>query len=164
MRRIVTLTILAALFLVSDVSWARRDALTAEQKNQLERIDRVLIEVLALSDKGAVDPGPLVEVVANRMKEFGYTTVTDPAQPHDVELKIKCELRKTWEGSTTMGSDADLPDSPSRIWKDRPANLAIFSMARRWHGARKSGRNSTTRRLRPSSRRPRIRWPIRCPS
>ena len=55
MRRIVTLTILAALFLLSDVSWARRDALTAEQKNQLERIDRVLIEVLALSDKGAVD-------------------------------------------------------------------------------------------------------------
>ncbi len=126
MRRIVTLTILAALFLVSDVSWARRDALTAEQKNQLERIDRVLIEVLALSDKGAVDPGPLVEVVANRMKEFGYTTVTDPAQPHDVELKIKCELRKTWEGSTTMGSDADLPDSPSRIWKGPACQLGYF--------------------------------------
>ena len=102
MRRIVALTILATLFLASDVSWARRDALTAEQKNQLERINRVLIEVLALSDKGAVDAGPLVEVVADRMKEFDYTIVTDPAQPHDVELKIKCEQRKTWEGSTTM--------------------------------------------------------------
>ena len=108
---------------MGDISWARRDALTAEQKNQLERIDRVLIDVLALSDKGPVDAGPLVEVVANRMKEFDYTPVTDPAQPHDVELKIKCEQRKTWEGSTTMGSDADLPDSPSRIWKGPACQL-----------------------------------------
>ena len=126
MRRIVTLMALGALFFVSDLSWARRDALTVEQKNQLERIDRVLIEVLALSDKGAVDAGPLVEVVANRMREFDYTPVTDPAQPHDVELKIKCEQRKTWEGSTTMGSDADLPDAPSRIWKGPACQLGYL--------------------------------------
>lgn len=124
MKRIVSLMTVLALLLLGDASWARRDTLTVEQKKQLERIDRVLIDVLALSDKGAVDAGPLAEVVARRMKEFGYTPVADPAQPHDVELKIKCEQRKTWEGTTTMGSDADLPDSPSRVWKGPACQLA----------------------------------------
>jgi len=123
MRLIALLVITGAWLFFSDTSWARRDALTAEQKAQMEKIDRVLIDVIALSDKGPVDAGPLTQVVATRMKEFDYTIVTDPAQPHDVELKIKCEQRKTWEGSTTMGSDADLPDSPSRIWKGPACQL-----------------------------------------
>ncbi|MDR4479103.1 MAG: HEAT repeat domain-containing protein [Nitrospira sp.] len=123
MRCIFSLITLGALLLLGDTSWARRDALSAEQKTHMERIDRVLIDVIALSDKGSIDATPLVEVVSTRMKEFGYTTVTDPAQPHDVELKVKCEQRKTWEGSTTMGSDADLPDSPSRLWKGPACQL-----------------------------------------
>lgn len=123
MRRIVVLMTVGALFLLGDASWARRDSLTTEQKSQMERIDRVLIDVLALSDQGPLDARSLVEVVVNRMKEFDYTPVTDPAQPHDVDLKIKCEQRKTWEGTTTMGSDADLPDAPSRIWKGPACQL-----------------------------------------
>jgi HEAT repeat protein len=126
MRCILSLITLGALVLLGDQSWARRDALTAEQKSQLERIDRVLVDVIALSDKGSLDAKPLVDVVVTRMKEFDYTTVTDPAQPHDVELKIKCEQRKTWEGTTTMGSDADLPDAPSRIWKGPACQLGYL--------------------------------------
>lgn len=126
MRCMLSVVILGVLLLFGDSSWARREALTAEQKSQMEKIDRVLITVLALSDKGAVDAGPLVEVVANRMKEFGYTPVTDPSQPYDAELKIKCEQKKTWEGTTTMGSDADLPDAPSRIWKGPACQLGYI--------------------------------------
>ena len=37
---------------------------------------------------------------------------------------------KTWEGTTTMGSDADLPDAPSRIWKGLPASWGICSMGK----------------------------------
>lgn len=51
------------------------------------------------------------------MKESGYTVVTAPAQPHDVVFRVKCEQRKVWDGTTSMGSNADLPDSPSRAWK-----------------------------------------------
>ena len=40
MRCILSLITLGALVLLGDQSWARRDALTAEQKSQLERIDR----------------------------------------------------------------------------------------------------------------------------
>ena len=126
MRWMLSLVILGILLLLGDPSWARREALTAEQKSQMERIDRVLITVLALSDKGAIEAGPLAEVAVSRMKEFGYTPVTDPTQPHDVELKIKCEQKKTWEGTTTMGSDADLPDAPSRIWKGPACQLGYL--------------------------------------
>jgi hypothetical protein len=84
----------------------------------------VLVEAIALSDKGPIDPEALNNVVIKRMKEFNYTVLTDPAQPHDVVLKVKCEQRKTWEGTTNMGSDADLPDSPSRVWKGPACQLS----------------------------------------
>ncbi|MFM8552718.1 MAG: HEAT repeat domain-containing protein [Nitrospiraceae bacterium] len=117
------------LFLISlaclDVTdlWARRDMLEPEQKALLAKIDRVLIDVVAITDEGPVPPGPLQDVVAKRLKEGGYTVVSDPAQPSDVVFKVKCEQRKVWEGTTTMGSDADLPDSPSRVWKGPACQL-----------------------------------------
>ena len=84
----------------------------------------MLVEVIAISDKGSTDAGPLTDVVVKRMKEFGYTVMTDPSQPHDVTLNVKCEQRKIWEGTTKMGSDADLPDSPSRLWKGPACQLS----------------------------------------
>lgn len=112
---ILSFLVLSSLF--ADEGAARRDFFTAQQKEALEKAERVLVEVLAITDKGSVDPGPLAEVVVTRMRQIGYTIVTDPAQPHDALFKVKCEQRKTWEGTTPSGGDADLPDSPSRVWK-----------------------------------------------
>jgi hypothetical protein len=120
----VTLSSLALLILLVSHGWARQESLTPEEKQKLEKIDRVLVEVIALSDKGSADAAPFREVVARRMQEFGYTVVTDPAQPHDVTFNVKCEQRKIWEGTTKMGSDADLPDSPSRLWKGPACQLS----------------------------------------
>jgi hypothetical protein len=122
------LAFLSILFsvLVVDPSWARREALTPEQKSKLEQVNRVLIDVIALSDHGPVDKTELADVTARRLKEFNYEIVTDPAQAHDVEFKVKCELHKTWEGTTNMGSDADLPDSPSRVWKGPACQLSYL--------------------------------------
>lgn len=106
----------------SDAS-ARRDILEPEQKAQLAKVDRILVEVVAITDQGPVEPGPLQEVVVKRLKEAGYQVLTDQAQPSDVVFKVKCEQRKVWEGTTTMGSDADLPDSPSRVWKGPACQL-----------------------------------------
>jgi hypothetical protein len=111
---------------VADPAWARREALTSDQKTKLEQVNRVLIDVIALSDQGPVDKTELAEVTARRMREFGYQIVMDSAQPHDVEFKVKCELHKTWEGTTNMGSDADLPDSPSRVWKGPACQLTYL--------------------------------------
>src|SRR5215510_7982220 len=104
-------------------AWAYRDYLTAEQKAQLEKIQTVLVETIALTDKGTVDPAPLTEVTARRMGELGYTIVREASKPHDATLKLKCEQRKTWEGTTAAGGDADLPDAPSRLWKGPACQL-----------------------------------------
>src|SRR5262245_31844285 len=123
MERLAIWRMMLVLLLASN-GWARQESLTAEEKQKLEKIDRVLVEVIALSDKGPADAAPFIEVVTKRMKEFGYTIVTDPAQPHDVTFNIKCEQHKIWEGTTKMGSDADLPDSPSRLWKGPACQLS----------------------------------------
>ena len=121
-----TLSSLALLVLLVSPGWARQESMTPEEKQKLEKIDRVLVETVALSDKGSADAAPFREVVTRRMREFAYTIVTDPAQPHDVTFNVKCEQHKIWEGTTKMGSDADLPDSPSRLWKGPACQLSYI--------------------------------------
>jgi len=122
----VIVWIVVLIIMLASVSWARRESFTPEQKAKLEKVDRVLVDVIALSDKGPTDPSALNDVVVKRMRELTYTIVTDPAQAHDVEFKVKCEQRKTWEGTTNMGSDADQPDSPARVWKGPACQLSYF--------------------------------------
>jgi hypothetical protein len=107
-------------------SEARREILTLRQKELLQKADRVYVDVLALTDRGEVDAGPLATVVARRLKELGYTIVTDRQQPHDVVFRVKCEQRKVWEGTMASGGDADLPDSPSRVWKGPACQLTYL--------------------------------------
>ncbi len=111
-----TLT-LCLLAFFSPPSWAYRDYFTAEQKALLDKIQTLRIETIALADKGAVDATPLTEVIARRMDELGYTVVQETGKSHDALLRVKCEQQKTWEGTTSAGGDADLPDAPSRLWK-----------------------------------------------
>ena len=119
MRVALLLSILACsiLALPSLPSWAYRDYFTAEQKALLDKIQTVRIEAIALVDKGGVDAAPIAELVARRMGELGFTVAREAGKPHDAVVKVKCEQRKTWEGTTSAGGDADLPDAPSRLWK-----------------------------------------------
>ena len=119
MRVALLLSTLAFSFvaLSSPPAWAYRDYFTPEQKALLDKIQIVRIDAIALTDKGAADAVPLAELVARRMGELGYTVVREADTPHDAVFKVKCEQRKTWEGTTTTGGDADLPDAPSRLWK-----------------------------------------------
>ena len=105
---------------------AYRDYLTSEQKALLEKIQTVRVEAIALTDKGTVDASPISDVAAGRISEVGYTVVRDAAKPHDAVFKVKCEQRKTWEGTTAAGGDADLPDAPSRLWKGPACQLTYL--------------------------------------
>ena len=96
-------------------SEARRDVLSSEQKGELAKIQRLLVEVIAITDQGPADPGALTKTVERRMQVLGYTVVTDPQQPHDAVLRVKCEEHKAWEGTTQSGGDADLPDLLPRV-------------------------------------------------
>jgi hypothetical protein len=113
---------------------ALREQFTSEQRAQLEKIQTVLVDALVLTEKGATDAGSIVETVSRRLTEIGYTVVPDASRPHDVVFRVKCEQRKTWEGTTAAGGDADLPDAPSRLWKGPACQLtyALGSMKVKW--------------------------------
>lgn len=132
--RVLSIFLACGLFFLPGPSWAYREYFTAEQKAQLAKIQTVLVDAIALTDKGAVDAGPIVEVASRRLGELGYTMVQDRTQPHDAVFKLKCEQRKTWEGTTAAGGDADLPDAPARLWKGPACQLTYLlgDMKIRW--------------------------------
>lgn len=105
---------------------AYREHFTQEQRTQLEKIQTILVDVITLTDQGDANPAPLSDVVAQRLHEVGYATVRDPATPHDAVFRVKCEQRKTWDGTTATGGDADLPDAPARLWKGPACQLTYL--------------------------------------
>jgi hypothetical protein len=114
---------------------ARRESMTQAQKDRLEKVQTVLVDMIVLTDDGQADRGPLTDTVVRRMQSLGYTVSTDPAQPHDVVLRVKCEQHKIWEGTAASGGDADVPDSPSRVWKGPACQLVYLLDGKKvdWH-------------------------------
>lgn len=113
-------------------SWseARRIHLTPEQQTQLAQANTILLNVLALTEKGPVDNSPLLKTITTRLEDLNYTVITDSAQPHDIEFKVKCEERKTWTGTSATGGDVELADAPDRLWKG-PACLLTYRLHHR---------------------------------
>ena len=102
---------------------AYREYFTPAQRAQLDTIQTILVEVITLTDSGRGDASPFVDIVTYRLKEVGYHVTRNAEAPHDVVLRVKCEQRKTWEGTSASGGDADLPDAPSRLWKGPACQL-----------------------------------------
>jgi len=129
---------IALLLLCLSSSWseARRIHLTPEQQSQLAKADTILLHVLALTEKGSTDNSLLMETITTRLQDLNYTVITDPAQPHDIEFKVKCEERKTWTGTTATGGDVELKDAPDRLWKG-PACLLTYRLHHRDLGWKK---------------------------
>jgi hypothetical protein len=127
--------IVVMIFVWANDSEARRDVLSSEQKDELAKIQRLLVEAIAITDQGQTEPASLTETVVRRMQVLGYTVVTDLQQAHDAVLRVKCEEHKVWEGTTQSGGDADLPDSPSRVWKGPACQLTYLLHGKKmgWH-------------------------------
>lgn len=64
--RHVTTYCLVFLFLVIPSAWARHEALTGQQKQQLEHIDRILLEIPALTNHAQADPAPFRDLVSKK--------------------------------------------------------------------------------------------------
>ena len=111
---------------VGQPAWASREYFTTEQKEHLAKISTILVETIAITDKGSVPSDTLTETVGHRLEQAGYAIAAIASQPHDVVLRVKCEQHKTWEGTTSSGGDADLPDAPSRIWKGPACQLTYL--------------------------------------
>ncbi len=123
--RLFTVLIVFSLALVTTAGEARRVFLTTEQKAKLEQAQIVLVDILALTEKGRFEGTNLAEIVSQRLQEIGFTTTQDSSQPFDVKVKVKCEERKTWTGTSPKGGDVELADSPDRLWKG-PACLLTY--------------------------------------
>lgn len=126
MTRSSLTTVAAFLIFVTGVAssaWAYRDYFSETQKALLGKIHTVFVESIILTDKGAGNPDAIREVVMRRMNELGYAASADSNRPHDVLVRVKCEQRKTWEGTASAGGDNDLPDAPSRLWKGPACQL-----------------------------------------
>ena len=121
---ILVLSVVSTLFVPPGLAY--REYFTPEQRTHLEKIQTVFVDVLALTDKGTTDATPLIDTVVQRLAEAGYSAVRTAGQAHDVVLRVKCEQRKTWEGTAVTGGDADLPDAPSRLWKGPACQLTYL--------------------------------------
>jgi hypothetical protein len=119
---------------VPDRVSAHREVFTPEEKELLKTAERIHLDALALTAHGAVDPGAIAATATARLEAVGYRVVRDPAQPHDVTVKVKCEERKVWEGTVVSGGDADLPDAASRLWNGPACQISyrIGSHAADW--------------------------------
>ncbi len=95
---------------------AHRALTTPKEKAQLKAINRIHVEALALKNPGVADASPIAATTVARLHSLGYEVSLDPAEVHDVTVKVKCEHRKTWEGPVTSGGDADQLDGASRLW------------------------------------------------
>lgn len=126
MRCLLILTCLLTVVFTTD-SWARRSYVTPEQKAELLKIKTIYLEVLALTENGRASPVELQQVAKQRLEEVGFTVVTNAKDAHDVEVKVKCEERKRWAGTTRSGGDAELANSPARLWKG-PACLFAYRL------------------------------------
>lgn len=113
---------------------AYREYFTSEQKAQLDKIQTILVETIALTDTGPADTAALSAVLVRRLTDLGYAVIQDGTKPHDVVFRVKCEQRKTGEGTAASGGDNDLPDAPSRLWKGPACQLTyvLGGMKIRW--------------------------------
>lgn len=122
--------VLSSLCLNGAMSEARRIHLTSEQQTQLANVETILVNVLALTEKGPVDNTSLLKTITIRLQELNYNVISDSTQPYDIEFKVKCEERKTWTGTTATGGDVELADAPDRLWKG-PACLLTYRLDHR---------------------------------
>lgn len=116
--RYLTIGLMLGLsFGVLEAALAHREVFTPEEKDRLKAAARIHLEALALTDRGAADPTAIVSTATARLTGLGYLVTSDPVQPRDVTVKIKCEERKTWEGPVISGGDADQLEGAARLWK-----------------------------------------------
>ncbi len=108
---------------------ARRELLEKETKARLKAAERIYLETVALTTEGTTDASGIAKVVTARLTAAGYTVVSDPAQPHDITVKVKCEEQKVWEGPARSGGEADLRGAAARLWRG-PACQVTYRMDR----------------------------------
>jgi len=83
----------------------------------LEQVQHVLVETLALTEKGVQNFPTLQQVVSDRLAQAGFTPVQKVTTPHDIIVRVKCEEQKTWTGPSKHRQGSHTSAAASRLWK-----------------------------------------------
>ena len=111
---------------VPDPVSANRILFNPQQKLQLQRVKKIFIKAVALTEKGLVDPTPIEKAATDRLAAIGFTAIATENEPHAVMLKVKCEERKSWKGVRKSDGALQQPGAPSRNWKGPACQLGYF--------------------------------------
>jgi hypothetical protein len=90
----------------------------------LEQVQRVLIETLALNERGVQDSATIHQIVSERLSQAGFTPVPNVTTPHDIRVRIKCEERKTWTGPSKHRKGSHPSAAASRLWKGPACHIS----------------------------------------
>jgi len=90
----------------------------------LEQVQHVLIETLALTERGLQDPTAIHQAVSERLAQAGFTPVLDSNTPHDITVRVKCEERKTRTGPSKHRKGGHPLSSASRLWKGPACDIS----------------------------------------
>jgi hypothetical protein len=99
-------------------------AVTSTPAVPLEQVQHVLIETLALTEKGVQDSSILQQVVSERLAQAGFTPVHDINTLHDIIVRVKCEERKTWTGPSKHRKSSHPSAAASRLWKGPACHIS----------------------------------------
>lgn len=90
----------------------------------LEKVQRVLIETLALTERGIQESSAIQQVVSDRLAKAGFTPLTQATSPHDIIVRVKCEERKTRTGPSKHRKGGHPLSTASRHWKGPTCNIS----------------------------------------
>jgi hypothetical protein len=99
-------------------------ALASTPPAPLEQVQHVLIETLALTEKGVQDSALLQQVVSERLVQAGFTPIRDINSPHDIILRVKCEEQKTQTGPSKHRKGGHPSAPASRLWKGPACHIS----------------------------------------
>ena len=103
---------------------AESPALTSTPAIPLEQVQHVLIETIAITEKGVQDSAIFQQVVSERLAQAGFTPVHDINSPHDIIVRVKCEERKTWSGPSKHRKGSHPSAAASRLWKGPACHIS----------------------------------------
>ena len=103
---------------------AEPPAFTHKSAVPLEQVQQVLIETLALTERGLQDSSTLQQVVSERLAQAGFTPVLEVNTPHDIMVRVKCEERKTWTGPSKHRKGSHPSAAASRLWKGPACHIS----------------------------------------
>lgn len=122
---LIGLALIGTCYVPAPVS-AERILFNPQQKAQLERVETIFVKTVTLTEKGLVDPILIRKAASDRLTATGFTVVTAGNEPHDVELKVRCDERKPWGGVRKSDGEMQQPGAPSRNWKGPACQLSYF--------------------------------------